>query len=205
MKYVLDTAPTAEPVTLSEAKAHLRLEHDAEDADIIGLISAARQAIEQETDRSLMTQSWSLWLDRWPPSERREPWWDGVREGSITEFAGGASLVRLRKQPIQSIDAVTVFDSDDNGEAFAGVRLTADGRLATQANTLPPIPTRGTDGIRIQFTAGYTDVPADLKHAVKLLVANWWVQREPILTGTIRASMPRSLDSILARYKDARL
>lgn len=50
------TAPTAEPVTLAEAKEHLRIMADVteDDAMIGAMIAAARRLIEQRLGRSLM-------------------------------------------------------------------------------------------------------------------------------------------------------
>lgn len=60
--------PAVEPITLSEAKAHLRVTDTVEDALISNLIKAAREEVEQATGLALITQEWRLYLDSWPPS-----------------------------------------------------------------------------------------------------------------------------------------
>ena len=85
-------APVAEPVTLSEAKAHLRVSDTAEDTLITGLIKAAREEVEETTGLALITQDWRLYLDCWPPS----------------------GIVRLRRNPVQSVIQVTVYDGSGN-------------------------------------------------------------------------------------------
>jgi uncharacterized phiE125 gp8 family phage protein len=58
--------PLAEPVTVSEVKSHLRLQHASEDDLIAGLIRAAREEVERATGMALIDQTWRLVLDRWP-------------------------------------------------------------------------------------------------------------------------------------------
>ena len=74
MKTVIKTAPTTEPVTLSEVKAHLRLAvsaaeasaYSAEDDWFTRAIATARTAVEQELGRVLITQTWYAYFDKWP-------------------------------------------------------------------------------------------------------------------------------------------
>jgi len=61
------TAPVVEPVTLSEAKAHCRVDIEADDALIAGYITAARELCEDYLDRSLVTQQYVMRLDQFPP------------------------------------------------------------------------------------------------------------------------------------------
>src|SRR5690606_2429764 len=63
MALVMTAAPAAEPITLSEAKAHFRVDTDDEDALISSLIVAARLLIERALGLALMTQGWSYFLD----------------------------------------------------------------------------------------------------------------------------------------------
>ena len=63
MPLQLVSAPAGEPITLLEAKQHLRVDVDDDDALIGSLITAARQAAETRTGRQLMTARWKLVLD----------------------------------------------------------------------------------------------------------------------------------------------
>ena len=58
MPSVLVTAPTEEPVSLAEAKLHLRVDYTNDDVLIGALITAARQHAENDTRRALVTQTW---------------------------------------------------------------------------------------------------------------------------------------------------
>lgn len=58
--------PAGEPVTLAEAKLHLRVTDTAQDALISMLISAARVACESKTRQQLLHARWVLTQDRFP-------------------------------------------------------------------------------------------------------------------------------------------
>ena len=66
MALVLTSAPLIEPVTLDEAKAHLRIDGNVEDVLISSLILTSRLHIEAALDLALIDQAWTLQLDRWP-------------------------------------------------------------------------------------------------------------------------------------------
>ena len=72
MSLQLITPPALEPVTLDEAKAHLKVDTTDDDALIERLIAAARARAEWHTGRAFLTQSWILWLDCWPPLDVAE-------------------------------------------------------------------------------------------------------------------------------------
>lgn len=63
---LLLTAPTVEPVSVSDCKAALRIDDTRFDALLPGLISAARAVAEQETGRQLVEQVWRAELADWP-------------------------------------------------------------------------------------------------------------------------------------------
>jgi len=60
------TSPTSEPLTLEEAKLHLKVETDADDSLITSLITAARETAEIFTGRALASQVLEYILDGFP-------------------------------------------------------------------------------------------------------------------------------------------
>lgn len=58
MPLQLVTPPAGEPVSLAEAKQHLRVDGGDDDLLIGSLITAARQAAETKTGRQLITARW---------------------------------------------------------------------------------------------------------------------------------------------------
>src|SRR5215510_7030770 len=66
MSSILLTGPSAEALSLGEAKTFLRVEHGDDDQVITALIAAARTHIEIQSQLALITQKWRIVLDRWP-------------------------------------------------------------------------------------------------------------------------------------------
>jgi len=63
------TAPTAEPVSVTEVKDFLKIEHTDSDSLISKQIKASREAAESHTHRAFVTQTWALKLDKFPSDE----------------------------------------------------------------------------------------------------------------------------------------
>jgi uncharacterized phiE125 gp8 family phage protein len=91
------TAPLVEPVSVSQAKAALRIDDDRFDDLLPGLITAARAVAEQETGRQLVSQVWRSELSDWPASTEVIPvhrataaaitYWDGSAWVSLSGSA----------------------------------------------------------------------------------------------------------------------
>ena len=179
-------APAAEPVTLSEAKAHLRVTDTMEDTLISSLVEAAREEVELATGLALITQDWRLYLDNWPPS----------------------GLVRLRRAPVQSVIQVTVYDSAGNPQTVVPPAINLD-RNNRPARFLMPDglngPGKAMNGIEIDFRAGYgatgTDVPDGLKRAILLLVGFWYENRGTQGGNGAEAAWPDGYERLIARHK----
>jgi uncharacterized phiE125 gp8 family phage protein len=165
------TQPSSEPITLSDAKTHLRVTITDDDTLIANLITAARIACEEFTARALITQGWRLWLDTFPGDGLA--WWDGTRQGANTQLTVKRSIA-IPRAPLQGISAVTVYADDDSSTVFSPSLYFVDtaaepGRLALRNNASWPIAQRRTNGISIDFTAGYgtaSNVPQSLKQGM---------------------------------------
>src|SRR5262249_39302763 len=68
----LITPPTGEPLTLAEAKAHLRLDVADDDTYVNTLITAARQYTEEVCWRGILAQTWELVLPGFLGEDRFE-------------------------------------------------------------------------------------------------------------------------------------
>ncbi|MFN4272143.1 MAG: head-tail connector protein [Aliihoeflea sp.] len=171
------TAPAAEPVTLAEAKQHLRLDHDGEDGLIEGLIRAAREEVEAATGLALIDQTWRLTLDRVPVT----------------------GVVRIARHPVKEILSVTVFGADGEGILVdpATYRLDPHSRPARLWFSERPLAKRVMNGVEIDLAAGFgeagPDVPDLLKRAMLALVGHWFEFRLPSGPTTSRLPFPPAI------------
>ena len=104
MPLQLITPPAEEPVSLLDAKAHLRVDFDEDDGLIVSLITAARQAAESITGRQIVTARWKMVIDCFPG-----PSLMGVPAGLTFTLPGHAIL--LPKCPVQSVFAIRYLDT----------------------------------------------------------------------------------------------
>jgi uncharacterized phiE125 gp8 family phage protein len=209
---VLVTAPTTEPVSAAELRLHLRT--DAADFPDAGTyITDARQEIENRAGVAFLTQTWRLALDRWPAGG--EAWWDGVRQGSITELYNENTLrsVELPRWPLASITSVTVYDEASNavlvnaGNTFDIDLYRRPGRITLKRGATWPIALRASNAIEIVYVAGYTTaatVPGPMKRALRQLASHLYSHRGDDCDPG-EAYVASGAESLMAQYSPARL
>jgi len=100
--------------------------------------------------------------------------------GPVTEYYSGtgSSILVLRRRPIVALLSIsyTNVPSDQFFISPLAIQVIADeGILKAKANfneaNYTPIFARGERNLRIQYTYGFDEVPADVFHAVKCLTA----------------------------------
>jgi uncharacterized phiE125 gp8 family phage protein len=192
MSLVMTSGPNVEPVTLAEAKAHLRVDTTAEDTLIASLVVTSRLHIEAAFGLALVTQHWSYFLDAWPQSRE----------------------VLLPLRPVQAIEAVRIYASDTQYQILSLAAFTLDGQglppRVSYARTSPqPIPQRPMGGIEFAIRAGFGDtaaaVPGPLRQALLLLVAHWYEHRELQDIGHPDTRIPAAISDLLQPYRPVRL
>jgi uncharacterized phiE125 gp8 family phage protein len=191
MALILTVVPAAEPISLAEAKAHLRIDSSDEDTLLSALILAARMFVEKTLGLALITQGWSYFLDFWPHR----------------------SCVTLPISPVQSVSALTVHDANGGSAGLAASDYAIDvlsqpARLVLKGAS-PSVVARELNAFEIAFTAGYgdeaSDVPAPIRHALTLLVAHWFERREPVVLGLGAQEVPATVAGLLLPYRRVKL
>lgn len=191
MVHVLTAAPAAEPISLAEAKAHLRVDTDDEDTLISSLIVAARMLTERSLGLALITQSWSHFLDAVPQR----------------------GCVALPLGPVQSVSAVRLHDGDGGTSTVDtggyDTDLLSDPARVVLTAAVPSLGLRPFNGFEVAFVAGYgdaaTDVPQPIRQALLLLVAHWFERREPVELGPGPQGVPAVAGGLLQPYRRVRL
>ena len=180
-------SPTEEPISLAEAKKHLRVEITDDDDYINSLIVVAREHVETITRRALITQVWELGLDNFPSEE-----------------------IEIPLPPLQSVGSVKYTDTDGVVQTLSAEKYTVDSK--NEPGVIVPVyggswpATRNIiNAVLVQFTAGYgdtgADVPESIKQAMLFLIAHFYENREAVSAGTVIREMPLAVESLLATYR----
>lgn len=185
MSAYLLTPPAIEPLTLTEAKQFLRIEHNDDDTVISALIAAARTQVETAVRCALIAQTWRFVCDAWPVDGR----------------------LALKRGPLLSVAAARVFDAEGDPividpEAFALDK--GSSAIAAPPWSLP-VPGRSAAGIEIDvvmgFGAGAASIPETLRQAVRLLLAHWYDHRGLGTAGIAGGAPLPALAAMVAPYR----
>lgn len=167
--------PVTEPISVSEAKAQLRITDASEDVLIGVKITEARQMAENELRRSLITQTWQLTLDSFP------------------------DVIELPYPPIIGVSSVQYIDSVSGTlTTLSAGSYKLDAR-STPARLVPawdydwPTPRAEVNAVTVTYTAGYgaaAAVPEAIKGWIRLMVGHLMEHREAALVGATVAELP---------------
>ncbi len=160
MPWTLKTAPPQEPVSLSEIKDHLRIEHNDHDTMLEGLIQASREYVEQITSRAIIQQTRVAHFSEWPDQ-----------------------YFELPGSPLQSVAEVRYIDTDGttntfSSDGYVAVTATEPGRVVLGYDQTWPSTTllHARHPIEIEFVAGYkadeTETPTNYRANVPEAVRN---------------------------------
>lgn len=156
--------PDTEPVTLADAKAHLRVDGTDEDAYITSLIGVALVAAEERLERTLVSTTWRLTLDGFPDA------------------------IKLTMPPIVSVQSLTYLDAAGVQQTLAPADYVLD--AVSEPGYLVPAPGKAwpstqsgrINTVTVDYTAGYgataADVPAPIKHWILLSIGEMFMNRE---------------------------
>lgn len=188
-------APGDEPLDLDDVLAHLEIhEPTAEHRSRVGSLSqAAREQVEAETWRSIITQTLAIRFATFPV--------DGV--------------IWVPRPPLQSVTSITYVDTDGATQTISTDDYHSD--AASEPGWIEPTfgniwPTDIIDqrgAITLTVVAGYGDGPSDvperMRQAMLLYVADMWLVRESSVMGPTVTPMPDTVRGLLDVCRDERV
>lgn len=181
-------APTVEPVTLEEAKLHLRVDDDntTEDDLIESLITVAREHAEAFTNRAFLQQTLRMKMDEFP------------------------CVIQLPRPQLISVSSIQYVDT-------AGVTQTLSASLYRVDSDSDPAritPAYGqswpstqdiTGAVTVTYVAGYgaaaTAVPTGIRQAILMLIGTLYENREDIIAGVSAMELPLTSRVLLQPYR----
>jgi len=192
----IDIAPAgAVPVSLEEAKLHLRVDHSSEDALIEALIGAAIDHAERFTGLTITPRVREVAYDAFPEADEGldlGTW--PVHDAQISFTADGAE------------DVVS-----SSSEAVLEVELDTYVRPAVITATSWPTADARASAVRVSFTAGFqsasdsTDepdllpLPDGIRAAILLMVGHLYASREA--TSERMVEVPFGIDALLRPHR----
>jgi uncharacterized phiE125 gp8 family phage protein len=162
----LVTAPASEPVSVSTAKDHLRVDIADDDTLIGALITAAREFCEVYTGRSFVERTYRA------------------------DLAGFVDNIWLPYAPIASITSVQYYNTDSPSTLTAwdaaNYQLWNDRLIRADGASFPSVGANRPDAVQITYVAGWLDdaspradaTPGAVKQAILMMVGDMYENRE---------------------------
>lgn len=188
MRRVVVVEPPEPAVTLAEAKAHLRVDTSGEDAYIEGLIAAAQGWIdgpEGWLGRAIGVQTLEVRMSGFPGGVIALPYRPAIETTRIAYVDGDGEAAILDPEQYETVGYMVrpVFGASWPSAGEVRVRYRA-----------------GYDG-RVHEEGGTGDAPPGIKHAILLLVGQWYAAREAVSVGAAVSEMPFAVEALLAPHR----
>lgn len=187
---ILVDAPADTPVTLTEVKAHCRVDGTASDTVLTIYLNAAighLDGLNGVLGRALVTQTW-----RQDFSEFDDP-------------------MRLPFGPLDSIDSITYYDADNAQQTLSSDVYTSgtdeQGPFVTLASGEEwPATYERDDAVSVNFIVGTDadDVPAEIKLAILMMVSHWNEKREGVSADSM-FEIPMGVSYVLSPHRQMRV
>jgi uncharacterized phiE125 gp8 family phage protein len=179
----LVSPPEFEPLSIVEAKQHLRIDDSDHDADVAMVIPAARERAEEFCNRSFARQVRLLRAD-----------------GFTEQVNGHDKPLRLLMGPVVLVNSVKYDDVDGNEQTLStSVYTVAGGYLMPKRYQSWPALSGYPGCVRIEYITGfgpatgepdYSGLNPSVIAAIKLFLGDLYEQREESIVGTIYTTNP---------------
>jgi len=165
------TPPSTEPITLAEAKQHLRVDTDTDDSYVAALITCAREFCEDYLDRTLMTTQWQMKMDNFPQEI-------GIPKPPM--FSSGTATAVSVTYVENSLGGTATLSSSQ----YRVDRDSTPGALRPLYGGSWPSHLSDENSLTVTWWAGYgnspEDVPRVVRHAMLMLIGTWYERRQAV-------------------------
>lgn len=120
----------------------------------------------------------------------------------------GREPLYLPLWPVTSVTSFTYIDDAGATQTIATANLQIE--LSSQPAALYPLPEQvwpdtqyeKQRAVTVRIVAGgNSETPAMVKHAIKLLVAHWFRNRETVITGTVSKDLEKTVDALVVQFR----
>ncbi|MDA0780672.1 MAG: head-tail connector protein [Rickettsiales bacterium] len=189
MIYTVVTPPESEPISISKAKDHLRVDHSDEDDYILSLIGSAREFAERFTRRALMTKTVDFKIDEFP-----------------------IDVIEVSMPPLQSVSSITYIDPNGELQTWGSSNYIVDtisqpARIAPAYGKVFPSTRCQMNAVTIRAIIGYggsSDIPKEIIQAMLQMIGHLYEHRESVDIGRPLNEVPMTTKYLLEPYRDLR-
>ncbi len=181
--------PVVEPVSLSDAKTHLRVDTESDDDQILALITAAREWCENYTQRTFIHTQWTMTFDTFP--------WEIELPRPPVAVASGNTATTIT-YAMETGGTATLATSE-----YRVDRTSEPGVIRTVYAGTWPSHLLDRNSISVTWWGGYgedgTKVPKVVRAAILMLVAYWYERRlaaDQVAATAVPFGVSSMLDSI---------
>ena len=187
MKLEQTVAPTVEPLSVTEAKGYLRVDHTTDDTQIESVIKAARRSCERFQNRLYITQTWKMYLDHFP---------------------AGGECITIPHCPLQSVTSITYVDTNGDTQTLSSSLYQVDAKgvnpkvvLAPGVADWPSTQTEKINAVTITYVGGYgntaSTVPENIRAAIQLMLSDLYYIRDNTVVGNTVNELPMGVKYLL--------
>ena len=184
--YKVVTPATSNPITLTEAKTHLKVDTTADDTFITNLIKSATSSAQEYTNRFFIATTIQQVGDKWE------------------------DISNLFKSPVLSVTNIKYVSTDGilttlNSSVYFLDDVNKPARIGLKPNQSYPEIIDRLNAVQVNYVvglaAGPDEVDEGIRQALLLTIGNWYQNRQAVVTGTIATELPMNAKFLLDQYK----
>ena len=184
--YKVVTPATSNPITLTEAKTHLKVDTTADDTFITNLIKSATSSAQEYTNRFFIATTIQQVGDKWE------------------------DISNLLKSPVASVTNIKYVDTSGslqtlNTDVYFVDDVNKPARIGLKPNQSYPEIIDRLNAVQVNYVvglaAGPDEVDEGIRQALLLTIGNWYQNRQAVVTGTIATELPMNAKFLLDQYK----